>query len=76
VDTAQRSSVSSPPPPREKIGQFSVNAEKTAASANCTSQKPATLTASGPGYETFMVACPDGESLAVRCDFGNCRALK
>lgn len=59
-----------------KRGQYEYNVEKIAASQNCAPEKPVSVTATGPGYESYTVSCPNGESLAVRCDFGTCRALK
>jgi membrane-associated protease RseP (regulator of RpoE activity) len=64
-----------PPKPAPR-GQHEISVEKLAASENCAPQKPVTLTASGPGFETYIVSCPSGDVLAVRCELGNCRALK
>jgi hypothetical protein len=34
----------------------------------------ATLVDKGPGYERHSIPCSNGQTLAVRCEFGNCRA--
>ena len=34
------------------------------------------LAAKGPGFETYSVACATGDTMMVRCEFGNCRALR
>jgi hypothetical protein len=36
----------------------------------------ASLAAKGPGFETYSVACANGDALAIRCEFGNCRVLR
>lgn len=37
---------------------------------------PAVLAAKGPGYETYSMACTSGDTLMIRCELGNCRALR
>ena len=36
----------------------------------------AALAAKGPGFETYSVPCSNGDALAIRCEFGNCRVLR
>jgi hypothetical protein len=64
----------SPLPP--KSGRFSFGAEQVAKQSECSRTPIATLTASGPGFENYSVRCANGDALSVRCDFGNCRALR
>jgi hypothetical protein len=59
-----------------KTGRFSFEVEQVAKRSQCSSMPIATLTASGPGFENYSVRCVNGDALAVRCDFGNCRALQ
>ena len=64
------------PQPLRNIGVDSYLAEKLARQSACTSDPAATLVAKGPGYESFSIKCASGDVLMVRCEFGNCRALK
>lgn len=63
-------------PVQSKMGVFTHYVTKVADAENCNPQIPVTLTATGPGFETYSVLCPRGSTLAVQCDFGNCRLLK
>jgi hypothetical protein len=63
-------------PPLPKLGRFSFEVEQVAKRSQCSSTPIATLTATGPGFENYSVRCANGDALAVRCDFGNCRALQ
>lgn len=58
------------------IGTDTFNAERLARSQSCSEQPLASLVAKGPGFETFSVACANGDALAIRCEFGNCRVLR
>jgi hypothetical protein len=67
------------PTPRvanSKAGQDSWTVERLAEVKACTADPQAVMVAKGPGSETYTVACSDGNALAVRCEFGNCRVLK
>lgn len=64
------------PPPPPKPGKFTFEVEQLAKSQQCSRSPFVTLTASGSGFENYSVPCADGDALAVRCDFGNCRVLK
>lgn len=62
-------------PPRP-IGTEAFSAERLARSQSCSEQPVASLAAKGPGFETYSVACANGDALAIRCEFGNCRVLR
>ena len=62
-------------PPRP-IGTDTFNAERLARSQSCSEQPVASLVAKGPGFESFSVACANGDALAIRCEFGSCRVLR
>ena len=57
-------------------GKFSFSAERTARNSGCVTDTLARMNASGPGFETYSVACNGGDVASIRCDFGNCRVLK
>lgn len=69
-----------PPPapfvPPRATGVDTFNAERLARAQSCSAQPLATLVAKGPGFETYSVPCANGDALAVRCEFGNCRVLR
>jgi hypothetical protein len=58
------------------VGKDSFVAERSAREANCTKDALATLVGKGPGYEAYSFQCTNGETLIVRCEFGNCRVMK
>lgn len=58
------------------IGQDSVGAERVARDVGCVRDVLANMISKGPGYETYSFQCVNGDTLLVRCEFGNCRALK
>ncbi len=62
-------------PPRP-TGTDTFNAERLARDQACSAQPLASLAAKGPGFETYAVPCDNGDALAVRCEFGNCRVLR
>ncbi|MBC7391713.1 MAG: hypothetical protein H7340_00140 [Variovorax sp.] len=57
-----------------RTGVDTYNAEKLAKARSCAAMPLATLVEKGPGFERYTLACNSGQTLAVRCDFGNCRA--
>lgn len=57
------------------IGTDTYNAERLAKQSSCALAPVATLVGKGPGYENHRVACDGGRTLAVRCEFGNCRLV-
>lgn len=69
------------PPPAPWVaaratGTDGFNAERLARAQSCSAQPLATLVAKGPGFETYSVPCDNGDALALRCEFGNCRVLR
>lgn len=68
--------VEAPPKPAASMGKFEIEVEQLAKSVQCHTTPTATLSASGPGFETYSVPCSNGDALTVRCESGNCRALK
>lgn len=76
---ATRSIIVVPAPaaaPPKPMGQESWQVEKMPAVKACHPQPRADLSAKGPGFESYTVACASGDQLMVRCEFGNCRVLK
>lgn len=59
-----------------KDGQDGFVAERLARSQSCSALPKAILTGKGPGFETYSIACENGDALAMRCEFGNCRILR
>ncbi len=57
-------------------GQDSFVAEQVAKRLQCSSEAVGRLIGKGPGYETYSFQCKGSETLIVRCEFGNCRALQ
>jgi len=68
-------SQSSAPTPR-KTGKDTYQAELLAKNQSCAVQPQATLSAQGGGFETYSVPCSNGDTIAIRCEFGNCRVLQ
>lgn len=56
-------------------GQYAYAAEQVARRMKCTFNS-ASLVGKGPGYETYGVSCGNEEMVVIRCDQGNCRALR
>lgn len=50
--------------------------ERLPETKSCSSSPRATLVAKGPGFESYTVACQNGDAIVVRCEFGNCRVLQ
>jgi len=63
-------------PASRPTGRDTYNAEKLAKNRACAAQPLASLSAKGPGFETYSVPCSSGHSIAIRCEFGNCRVLQ
>jgi hypothetical protein len=74
VLTVTETNVSKPPP--APSGQDSFQAEQLARRMNCAFSTSSSLVGKGPGYETYGVRCGNGETIVIRCEFGNCRVLK
>lgn len=62
--------------PALKGGQDGHQAERLARTQSCSQEPAAILTARGPGFEAYSVTCSNGDALAIRCEFGNCRVLR
>ena len=61
----------------QSIGIHSHTVERLPDVLACNAQPAPRLTASqGNSLETYTVACTGGDVLSVRCEWGNCRALK
>jgi len=54
-------------------GRDTYNAEQLAKTQRCAATPIATLVDKGPGFERHTIPCTNGQVLAVRCEFGNCR---
>lgn len=63
-------------PPPTPIGVDSYSAERLARQSACHVNPTATLIAKGPGFESFSVQCTNSDVLMIRCESGNCRAMK
>ena len=59
-----------------RTGVDSYNAEQLAKAQRCNAMPLAQLVDKGPGYERHSIACTNGQVMAVRCEFGNCRATQ
>lgn len=62
--------------PASRTGKDLFQAERVARDAGCGSRSTAQLAGSGPGFETYTLACVGGEVMVLRCEMGNCRQLK
>ncbi len=58
------------------VGKDSFVAERFAKESGCSRDTLATMIGKGPGYESYSFQCFNGETLVVRCEWGNCRALR
>jgi hypothetical protein len=57
-------------------GQDEYNAARLAKDRGCNVSPTPVLVAKGPGFETYSVACTNGDAVAIRCELGNCRTLQ
>ncbi|VTU27761.1 hypothetical protein H4CHR_02065 [Variovorax sp. PBS-H4] len=55
-------------------GRDTYSAEQFAKARRCSVLPMAVLVEKGPGYERHSIPCINGQTMAVRCEFGNCRA--
>lgn len=74
--TAQASPARSASTAPSSAGQDAGNAERLAQQQACHDSPRALLAGKGPGFEAYTVACSNGDTLMIRCEFGNCRALR
>jgi len=61
-------------PALRSTGRDTYSAEQFAKANRCSVVPMATLVEKGPGYERHSIPCSNGQTMAVRCEFGNCRA--
>lgn len=54
-------------------GRDTYNAEHLAKQNSCSALPMAALVRKGPGFEVHSVACTNGQTMTIRCEFGNCR---
>lgn len=59
-----------------RTGQDGFAAEALARDQLCAATPRAVLVGKGPGFETYSVLCSNADVLMLRCEFGNCRALR
>jgi hypothetical protein len=64
------------PAPVYAGGQESFSVERLARNGGCSADPKVQLTAKGPGFEAYSVACTNGDAIQVRCDMGQCRVLR
>jgi len=64
------------PARRGATGADALQAEQYAKQQQCSASASASLVAKGAGFETYSLACANGDAMMVRCEFGNCRALR
>lgn len=64
------------PTPPVVQGNEVVQAELFAKREHCSASPNVKMAAKGAGFETYSVACINGDTMMIRCEFGNCRALK
>lgn len=57
-------------------GKDSYSAERLPEIRACSAEPKLVLTAKGAGFETYSVGCSNGDAIAVRCEFGNCRVMR
>jgi len=65
-----------PPAPRQVTGTDTMQAIQYAKANACHADPRVTLAVKGPGFETYSVPCTNGDTIMLRCEFGNCRALQ
>jgi hypothetical protein len=69
------STLTSAPAVVNKPSKYSYSAEQFAKKNGCLSPM-ASMVLQTPGVETFAIACASGEQRAVRCEYGDCQAIK
>jgi len=64
-------------PPKPDLGEDAFTALKFAQKGRCaTGDAKLTMAAKGPGFETYSAPCANGDTIMIRCEFGNCRELR
>lgn len=59
-----------------QIGQYSYQTEHLVEAKSCSTAPHAILNGKGTGFESYTLSCDNGDVLAMRCDYGQCRVLK
>ena len=59
-----------------RIGRNDFSVRRLAMDLRCHSDGRPVLISTGPATESYTVACANGDSIEVQCEFGNCRAVK
>src|SRR5690349_8915513 len=59
-----------------QFGKFIYQAEHVPQVRACDGQGNVTFTGTGGGVELYEARCANGDVLTVRCEWGNCRALR
>jgi hypothetical protein len=59
-----------------RIGRNDFSVRRLAMDLRCHSDGRPVLVSTGPATESYTVACANGDSIDVQCEFGNCRAVK
>lgn len=67
---------SSNTPTTPQVGQEIHTVQRLAKQQACHETPTPKLVAKGPGFESYSVACTNGNVLMYRCEYGNCRALR
>jgi len=62
-------------PPATSESKWIVSAEGVAKATGCPPRNTS-MASKGTGTELFAVACPDGTTLAIRCEIDGCRVLR
>lgn len=76
VGVQQPSNVVTIAPPADRGGPDRYNAEEHVRATGCQSTPDIKLVNRVPGMETYAAACSNGASMVIRCEYGNCRAMK
>lgn len=64
------------PKPPAMAGQFSYEAERIPEARACAAMPQASLVTKGAGFELYSIACRNSDTIMVRCEMGNCRAMR
>ena len=63
-------------PAAPRTGQELFQVSKLARESGCHADPAPSMIANGAGFESYVVACSNGDAINVRCDMGVCRTLK
>lgn len=59
-----------------KLGVDVLQAERKLKELGCNNAPSITMPAKGPGYEIYLSSCANGDTIVMRCEYGNCRPLR